>query len=142
MDNNDIPNDAFAVLDKAIDDTCRRLDEADALRKELRNAPTINWHEGPARGGGGSFGKDSKGRALWGDGDRLLIAVELSNGGLDIAKVVISTDGETFSVLMDDDTGDDYGDWSPDDWSWWAKDYDENPRLVPEIAKESEASHE
>ena len=34
MENNDIQDDSFAVLDKAIDNTCQRLNEADALRKE------------------------------------------------------------------------------------------------------------
>jgi hypothetical protein len=76
------------------------------------------WHKGPANGGQGTAG-ERNGVAQWWDGDLLLIVVE-TNSGRDIAAVRISCDVHFFSVT-DVSTGDEYSDWMPDQWAWWAR---------------------
>lgn len=91
----------------------------------------LEWHKGPALGGVGTAGCREDGTALWWDGEMLLIVVDLSNNDREVALVHISCDEDYFSVT-DVTTGDAYGEWGPESWSWWAKITDTNlpPKLI------------
>jgi len=77
----------------------------------------IKWEKGPAKGGQGTAGTED-GFARWYDGDELMIVVE-TNHSREIAIVTISCDSEHFSV--NDQNGESYYEWSPEDWAYWAK---------------------
>jgi hypothetical protein len=79
----------------------------------------LEWHEGPARGGLGTAGKNADGVAQWFNGDRLLLIID-TNKGREIAVVDISADEDVFDV-HDASTGDLFDAWEPHSWSWWAK---------------------
>jgi hypothetical protein len=94
--------------------------ETPATELTFPTFPTaLTWHKGPASGGVGTAGSREDGTSLWWDGDLLLILVE-TNSGRETALVSISCDEHYFSVI-DANTGDAYGDWGPESWSWWAK---------------------
>lgn len=81
---------------------------------------TIIWQKGPALGGGGTAGTDKEnGAPLFYDGDMLLIRIDCDPGP-GFAVVSIACDEGYFKVT-DMGTGDDYDDWGPAEWSWWAK---------------------
>lgn len=80
---------------------------------------TIQWHKGPALGGGGTAGKDEDTEApLFYNGDRLILIIETTEGR-EIAVVDISCDEDHFSVT-DASSGDGFDAWGPESWSWWA----------------------
>lgn len=78
------------------------------------------WQDGPARGGGGTAGKDDNGVAQWYDGDHLLIVVETEKSGREMAVVYITADEDLLEV-RDSSTHDIYDAWGPESWSYWAK---------------------
>jgi hypothetical protein len=91
------------------------------------SAPSF-WNKGPALGGGGTQGECTERwpSGLWGDGDTLLIAVEVTNRNStedtrwEYAAVRIACD-EHYFELWDMSTGDIYDAWMPESWSWWAQ---------------------
>ena len=94
--------------------------ENESLEKrvaELGGAGIV-WHEGPAEGGKGTAPNTEDGKARWYDGDTVLVIIE-TNQGREIVVLHISADEDCFSVS--DCYGDEYSDWGPEDWSWWAK---------------------
>lgn len=74
----------------------------------------LTWHRGTDEG---TAGKDKDGKALWWDGDCLLVIVE-TNKGREIATVRISCDDEMFELY---DSNGDVFPWELSDISWWAK---------------------
>lgn len=80
---------------------------------------SLEWHKGPALGGEGTAGKDKEtGAPLWWNDDCLLIVVE-TNSGRELAIVNIDCDEDYWRVI-EATTGEDYWDWGPECWAWWA----------------------
>lgn len=95
---------------------------------------TLEWHPGPAQGGGGTAGKDANGVSSWYNGDRLMIIID-TNKGREVAVVDIDCDEDYFRV-NDAGSGESYDAWGPYDWLWWAELTDKNmPPTVETITK-------
>ena len=90
-----------------------------SLRQESeRREVALTWHEGPARGGEGTAGKDKNGTPLWCDGELLLVVVYLDDGDREISVVSIAADEDYFDIR--DVYGNSWG-WQDTDIEWWAK---------------------
>jgi hypothetical protein len=96
----------------------------------------LEWHKGPALGGGGTAGIED-GVAQWYSGDRIMIIIERDEGRA-YAVVDIDCDEHYFRVL-DAASGDTFEAGDPSSWSWWAKLDKKNlpPVLVSPASKEN-----
>ena len=98
-------------------------EEKQKFKDDLMSVGILHWHKGPALGGGGTAGKDKDGNAIWNDGDQLLIIIksepEVGTPWSEIHYVrTFCIDG---FMSASDARGDEFTDFDPDEWSYWAR---------------------